>query len=150
MCLLACVSSTQSPDQGAPEIRSQSTKGVLAGNAGVQPRCPLHHIPRTVSTDTIPTVAQGSASPSSYVLTELKAWLHEQIPDFKVPLLEAKNSPDPSLVSLNMPESKTGAGVWVSMKHLGLGVPESKELLDTHTHTHVCTSTHIRCLCTYA
>lgn len=66
--------------------------------------------PGQCATDTTPTVAQGSASPGLYMLTELKAWLHEQIPDFKVPLLEAKNNPDPSLVSLNMPESKTGAG----------------------------------------
>lgn len=96
-------------------------------------------------------VVQGSASSGSYVLTQLKTWLHERIPDFKVPWLEAKSSPDPRLVSLNMPESKTGAGgAWVSMKHLGPGVPESKELLDTHTYTHVCTGTHIRCLCTYA
>lgn len=71
---------------------------------------PASHTQDSVTDDT-PTVAQGSASPGSQVLTKLKAWLGEQIPDFKVPLLEAKNSPDLGLVSLNMPESKTGLEV---------------------------------------
>lgn len=100
--------------------------------------------PGRCATGATPTVAQGPASPGSHLLTKLKAWLPEEIRDFKVPPLEAKSSPDPGLVSLNMPESKTGAGgVWVSMNHLGLGVPESEELLGMHTHIHVCTGVYL-------
>ena len=74
MCGLGAVSSTESPDQEAPGMGSQSTKGVLgrkSRGAVEMPPCITH--PGQCATGTPSTVAQGSATPDSHLLTKLKA-----------------------------------------------------------------------------
>lgn len=50
-------------------------------------------------------------------------------------MLEAKGSPDPALISKHSCVLEAG-DVWVSMRYLGLDMPESEGVLNTHTHTH--------------